>query len=53
MQAKKPTRVQKQLITKLRLNADNWLVGKNTAEGLCIIHRHTGTKKIIPKGLMI
>lgn len=53
MQTKKPTRAQKQMISKLKLNADNWLVGKNTAEGLCIVHRHTGTMKIIPKGLMI
>lgn len=53
MRVRKPTRVQKQLITKLRLNADNWLVGKNTADGLCIIHRYTGTQKIIPKELMI
>lgn len=52
MQTKKPTRKQKQLLTKLRLNADNWLIGKETAEGLCIVHRHSGRTRIVPKGVM-
>lgn len=52
MQTKKPTRKQKQLLTRLRLNADNWLVGKETAEGLCIVHRYSGRTRVIPRGLM-
>ena len=52
MQTKKPTRKQKQLLTRLRLNADNWLVGKETAEGLCIVHRYSGKTRVIPRGLM-
>lgn len=52
MQTKNPTRKQKQLLTKLRLNADNWLIGKETAEGLCIVHRHSGRTRVVPKGVM-
>lgn len=73
MQTKKPTRKQKQLLTRLRLNADNWLVkkafhgiepfklllfamqtrlSKETAEGLCIVHRYSGRMMVIPRGLM-
>ena len=52
MQTKKPTRKQKQLLTSLRLNAGNWLVGKETAEGLCIVHRYSGKTRVIPRGLI-
>lgn len=52
MQTKKPTRKQKQLLTSLRLNADNWLVGKETEAGLCIVHRYSGKTRVIPRGLM-
>lgn len=52
MQTKKPTRKQKQLLTSLRLNADNWLVGKETAEGLYIVHRYSGKTRVIPRGLI-
>ncbi len=52
MQTKKPTRKQKQLLTSLRLNAGNWLIGKETAEGLCIVHRHSGKTRVIPRGLI-
>ena len=52
MQTKKPTRKQKQLLTSLRLNADNWLVGKETEAGLYIMHRYSGRMRVIPRGLM-
>lgn len=52
MQTKKPTRKQKQLLTRLRLNADNWLIGKETETGLCIVHRYSGRMRVIPRGLM-
>ena len=52
MQTKKPTRKQKQLLTSLRLNADNWLVGKETEAGLCIVHRYSGKTRVIPRGLI-
>jgi len=46
---KKPTRKQKILISSRRLNSDNWLVLKDTAEEMRIINRKTGTKKVIHK----
>jgi hypothetical protein len=47
--AKKPTRRQKELIARWRLNPDNWLVVRNLLhEGeLHIRHRHTGTKRVV------
>ena len=52
MQTKKPTRKQKQLLTSLRLNAGNWLIGKETEAGLCIVHRYSGKTRVIPRGLI-
>ncbi len=45
---KRPTVAQKKLIKTWNLNPDNWLVSKNTSEGLLIIHRETGTKRTLP-----
>lgn len=45
--AKTPTRRQRQILKKRRLNTDNWLVQKNPPGELYIIHRVSGTKKLI------
>ena len=47
---KRPTVSQKKLIKEKGLNYENWLVSKNTTTELVIVHRHTGTKKVINKG---
>lgn len=49
---KKPTREQRKLMTKWKLNAQDWLVERDTLHELVLIHRHfDNTKKIIPKGV--
>ena len=45
--AKTPTRRQRQIIQKRRLNSNNWLIQKNPPGELYIIHRVSGTKKLI------
>lgn len=45
--AKTPTRRQRQIINKRRLNTDNWLVQKNPPGELYIIHKLSGSKKLI------
>ncbi len=44
---KKPTRKQKELLKKYNLNPDNWLVSKNPPGKLYIVHRNTGSKRVI------
>lgn len=44
---KNPTRRQKELIASRRLNPQNWLVMKAPPEELHIIHRATGTVKVL------
>ncbi|QCT03775.1 hypothetical protein E6C60_3064 [Paenibacillus algicola] len=44
---KNPTRRQKAAIKAAGFNPDNWLVFKSEASTLHIIHRNTGTTKII------
>ena len=44
---KNPARKQKKYLEKRRLNPDNWLVIKETAAGLEIRHKETGTVKTI------
>lgn len=46
---KKPTRAQKQLMTKWRLNYENWLVVKDTSTEMVIQHRSTGRTRTIKK----
>ena len=46
---KKPTRTQRQLIKDWHLNSDNWLVVKDTPDGMTIMHRHSGKTRTIPK----
>ena len=50
-QLKNPTRAQKILIQKRKLNPADWLVERETPEELVLVHRYfNGTKRIIPKG---
>lgn len=44
---KRPTVAQKKLISKWRLNPDNWLVTKHTSTEMHIVHRLTNSQRII------
>lgn len=44
---RKPTRRQKEVIRKYRLNCDNWLVQKSPPGELHLIHRLTSSKRIV------
>lgn len=44
-----PTRAQKLMMQKIRLNPENWLVVKNLVDKLILTHRLTGYLKTIPK----
>jgi hypothetical protein len=44
---KRPTVAQKKLISKWRLNPDNWLVTKHTSTEMHIVHRVTSNQRII------
>lgn len=46
---KKPSREQKLLIGKYRLNVENWLVVKNLPSELLIVHRHTNNLRTLSK----
>ena len=49
---KKPTREQRKLMEKCKVNTQDWLVERETLSELVLIHRHfDNTKKIIPKGV--
>lgn len=47
---KKPTVAQRKFIQKMGLNAENWLVSKDTPTEMLLVHRYTSTTKTIPKG---
>lgn len=48
---KKPTREQRKFIQKMGLNAENWLVSKDTPEQMVLVHRYSDkTTKTIHKG---
>ena len=48
---KNPTRSQKQIMQKWKLNPADWLVERDTPEEMVLVHRHFDrVKKIIPKG---
>ena len=50
---KKPTREQRKLLQKWKLDTYNWLVVKDTPTEMVLVHRHSdSTTKIIPKGVM-
>jgi hypothetical protein len=47
---KKPTREQKILMQKKKLRPEDWMVERETAENVVLVHRHfPGTKRILPK----
>lgn len=48
MRGKRPTLKQKRAIAAYKLNPDNWLVAKALPGELHLVHRLTGTKKVIP-----
>ena len=48
---KKPTREQRKLMEKWKVNTMDWLVSKDTATELVLVHRHFDKIKIIPKGV--
>ena len=48
---KRPTREQRKLMEKWKLDSAMWLVVKDTPERMELVHRHFDYKtKIIPKG---
>ena len=48
----KPTREQRKLMQKWKLNSNDWLVERETLSQLVLIHRHFDSKtKVIPKGV--
>lgn len=49
---KKPTREQRKLMQKWKLDASMWLVVKDMPDRMEIVHRHFDrTRKTIPKGV--
>lgn len=46
---KRPTVRQKKIIKAKNLNPENWLVVKDTAEGMMIIHRISEKTKVIAR----
>lgn len=47
-----PTREQRKLLQKWKLDPAMWLVVKNTPDRMVLVHRHFDhTKKTIPKGV--
>ena len=48
---KNPTREQRKFIQKKGLNAENWLVSKDTPSEMVLVHRYSDkTTKTIHKG---
>ena len=48
----KPTREQRKLMTKWKVNTQDWLVERETNTELVLLHRHFDkVTKIIPKGV--
>ncbi len=51
---KKPTREQRKLLMKWKLDPAMWLVVKDTPDEMMLVHRHfDSTTKVIPKGELI
>lgn len=46
---KKLTRAQKQFLTSMKLNVENWLVVKDTPEAMTIVHRQSNKTREIVK----
>ena len=49
MRGTNPTVRQKKMISTMGLDYRNWLVQKDTSAQLQIVHRHTGTVRVIEK----
>ena len=47
----KPTREQRKLMAKWKVDTYDWLVERETSTELVLIHRHFDTKKIKPTGV--
>ena len=47
----KPTREQRKLMDKWKVNTYDWLVERETSTELVRVHRHFAKTKIIPKGV--
>ena len=48
----KPTREQRKLMDKWKVNTYDWLVERETSTELVLVHKHFDDKtKIIPKGV--
>ena len=51
-QGKKPTREQRKLMVKWKLDPTMWMVSKDTSTEMLVVHRRFDhVKKIIPKGV--
>lgn len=48
---KKPTREQRKLMEKWKVNTMDWLVERETNNELVLRHRYFDKTKIIPKGV--
>ena len=49
---KKPTREQRKLMEKWKMNSEDWLVVKDEPSQMTLVHRHFDNKmKTIPKGV--
>lgn len=49
---KKPTREQRKLLMKRKLNTSDWLVVKDEPSKMTLVHKHFDkVTKIIPKGV--
>jgi hypothetical protein len=44
----RPTRSQKMAMKAVGLNSDNWLIFKKVHGELHLVHRETGTTRVIP-----
>jgi hypothetical protein len=44
---KKPTRNQRKLFLEAGLNPKNWMIVKNQADQMLVVHRETGREKTI------
>ena len=47
----KPTREQRKLIQKVKLDAHDWLVIKDTPTEMVLVNRYNDQTKTIPKGV--
>jgi hypothetical protein len=49
MRGKKPTRNQRQIIEQNKLDTYKWLVQKDTADKLYVVHAETQEEKVLVK----